>query len=1512
MLSAVYIFAGGAKDKETTSSLIQETVDDRYHNIYNQPYDPDAKINTAKDSTKIGPFTIRINATDGWLYVRDSKNATLGSYSLKYQFWNNYSSVLNSVDLNLAQFYKSIDLSKTDLNRDKNGTFCGYTGAPLPAIYTEPQDGKKENIAKTDTTKTDSAKTGSSPTTNTPECDDDTCEATVPSSTASSTGTSSATSSNGKNSTTGSTSSSAGTSSTTNSSSSTSGKNTSAGGTASTGNTSSTSSANSSGGETSSTGGSTSTGSSASSAVTSNTTVTAKGPNADKNLVFVAKKHPTVKNYETLDAQVQKIKCANSLSIENAAKKIIAPAASDMEKARALFTWIACNVVYDYDAYNLQQSGKSGGEAVTANGAWKNRKAVCQGISELYIEMARAVGLEAEYVSGYAKNSDDYTPGMPLENHGWVVVKVDGNPILLDATWACVKSLNALSSFDGNWFDCDPYLFAFSHYPKNTKYLFISDSLTKENFDSLPMINPGFKKLGIDGKELFDFFKKNPGAWVPKTYSSLFKIDGLQINKMPFTKSLTASQSYVFNFSFSNQLYMKLGIEELKSGVDFNYVPSLTGLVTVSYEPISGPDYESNPCRRISVLVYETEFTLIPNWSGEYFGKSNVAKTNLTTTDGSKVDNVSSGKPKVIIFQNSNPSVMWNNEIYLLSDWRKKYPDVDIVILDRTKNKTLFDKYLSLSGIPSANITNQNIAVYIDSKNRFQFIEAISYVSEIYDSVRDIANATATVGYKTTSFNKSNYKNITLTRVDGKTVTNQASGKPKVIINAQFLCGDEESERLVMNILSSEKILHGVDLVILDNKFSCDSKSPLERFCTDLSLKMDPSYDMTFAYETVSFIKDEIGLGYEAELYYFTEGECPGSHYLFPSVIYIDSQNRFRWMDYGKGITASSIAARISEIEKTPPSSGSQVQGTNAGSVSQSSGSTNAQPTSTSSTSSASSSSGNASAANGSAASQPLLNKTNLAKTAFTLLDGKTADNQANGKMKVLVFFRTSCGNCQYTTRSIAGSYGKFSAMSDSVEILEVEMDKSSKSAVQQYANTYDSSKKIKFAYTEGTTNYNLMWSYARMISLSKVTFPVIVYIDSGNKVQAITTGPVTADEILSNISEVKASCSTDDCTETLGAQTGQSANTGASGTPATQSANFDDYTFVRKASVAKTDYSAIDSYVKSLSIPTSMSYGDAVKKITAKSKTEKEKARAIYDFIAFNISYNTGKMNVGSVTISSGGLDAYYEGIARETWNDRNGVCEGYGRLFVELCKAAGLNAEYISGSNKKYKHTYKTAYGKHGWNVVHIGNEHVLLDSCWGAGNTNGNEFTFKFKDEWFDVDPYVMIFSHFPNEEKYQYLSPAVSREKFDVLPRIDPSVTQAGISGKELYDFFLTHNRAWSYIEYTDLESVAKQGLIFNKILFAESLKKNTSYTINITFPSSLDMRLYVDGSYKKITSGADFTFMPTTISKVDLAVKDGNAYNFLVEWYVTTSPAWAWEATAKNVNAKSNIPADMHK
>ena len=90
-------FAGGSKEKTSAKDAAQETsAVDRWHNIYNQPYDPDAVIDSSKNGKKIGPMTITVVARDGWLFVRDPKKKQLGAYNLKYQCWNSYSSIVAS------------------------------------------------------------------------------------------------------------------------------------------------------------------------------------------------------------------------------------------------------------------------------------------------------------------------------------------------------------------------------------------------------------------------------------------------------------------------------------------------------------------------------------------------------------------------------------------------------------------------------------------------------------------------------------------------------------------------------------------------------------------------------------------------------------------------------------------------------------------------------------------------------------------------------------------------------------------------------------------------------------------------------------------------------------------------------------------------------------------------------------------------------------------------------------------------------------------------------------------------------------------------------------------------------------------------------------------------------------------------------------------------------------------------------------------------------------------------
>lgn len=308
--------------------------------------------------------------------------------------------------------------------------------------------------------------------------------------------------------------------------------------------------------------------------------------------------------------------------------------------------------------------------------------------------------------------------------------------------------------------------------------------------------------------------------------------------------------------------------------------------------------------------------------------------------------------------------------------------------------------------------------------------------------------------------------------------------------------------------------------------------------------------------------------------------------------------------------------------------------------------------------------------------------------------------------------------------------------------------------------------------------------------------------------------------------------------------------------------------------------YESIDSYVKGLSIPVSMSYADAAKKICAKSNTDIQKARAIFTWVASNIQYD--------VTFNR---DTAYN--AKGTWDKRCGVCQGYALLYNELANAAGLKTEYVSGFSKSYMYEFGDDAGSHGWSLVHLSDRDMLVDSCWGAGNVNGNKFTFDFKDYWFDVDPNIMIATHFPRVSSYQALKTPATVNRFETLPYVQPSLNFGGIEGVELLEFYRTHNKAWCPLIYGGFDEVAKAGLVINKMPMAKTLKQGESYTVNMKVPSGYSLVFYVDGKRVPVTSGADITIKPTTTQEVTLFGNNKGMF----QYQVSNSPTFDYEEVA---------------
>lgn len=168
------------------------------------------------------------------------------------------------------------------------------------------------------------------------------------------------------------------------------------------------------------------------------------------------------------------------------------------------------------------------------------------------------------------------------------------------------------------------------------------------------------------------------------------------------------------------------------------------------------------------------------------------------------------------------------------------------------------------------------------------------------------------------------------------------------------------------------------------------------------------------------------------------------------------------------------------------------------------------------------------------------------------------------------------------------------------------------------------------------------------------------------------------------------------------------------------------------------------------------------VTSIIAQADTVEKKARAIYDWICDNISYDT------TMQIFDAGT----------CWNTRRGVCRAYSELYCHMAEMAGLTADIISGKVKTSD--VQVSDVKHAWIYVYTNAyEGILIDPTWGAGAVCDGKFI-KSNDNsvWFNVSPYWMAFSHYPDQNNWMKLDINITEEQFESLPYLTPSKESDG--------------------------------------------------------------------------------------------------------------------------------------
>lgn len=217
-----------------------------------------------------------------------------------------------------------------------------------------------------------------------------------------------------------------------------------------------------------------------------------------------------------------------------------------------------------------------------------------------------------------------------------------------------------------------------------------------------------------------------------------------------------------------------------------------------------------------------------------------------------------------------------------------------------------------------------------------------------------------------------------------------------------------------------------------------------------------------------------------------------------------------------------------------------------------------------------------------------------------------------------------------------------------------------------------------------------------------------------------------------------------------------------------------------------KINFANIDSSVRNIQAPT---IDSLAKKITAAYKTELEKTRAIFSWVAQNISYNTGIYNVGkgyhpvkfvldpADTVSS---KSATEQTAEKVLRRRIAVCDGYAKLFKTLCDYAGIESEMILGYGKCYLEKDVKFRTNHTWNAVRVDSNWYLLDVTWASGFvTFSNEFMHRMDDSYFLTPPQQFILDHYPEDLKWTLLEHPPTLREFHFSPFKYKSFVKYGI-------------------------------------------------------------------------------------------------------------------------------------
>jgi transglutaminase/protease-like cytokinesis protein 3 len=207
-------------------------------------------------------------------------------------------------------------------------------------------------------------------------------------------------------------------------------------------------------------------------------------------------------------------------------------------------------------------------------------------------------------------------------------------------------------------------------------------------------------------------------------------------------------------------------------------------------------------------------------------------------------------------------------------------------------------------------------------------------------------------------------------------------------------------------------------------------------------------------------------------------------------------------------------------------------------------------------------------------------------------------------------------------------------------------------------------------------------------------------------------------------------------------------------------------------------DFRVVDEYVKSLGTLDTLNMGTISYIVTKKFPDNKDKARAIFDWIASNIAfdYKSAKKNDNE------------KNIAEDVLKFRKATSAGYAALFQDMCSVAKIRCLTVDGylRNNVEQFTDKPETFNHTWNVVQLGTSPeswFYVDPTLGSGYTDDKltMFTKEFNDAYFFADKTIFNYQHLPDNHAWLLGPGTKSKNDFFSMPLVKNAAYEFGVGG-----------------------------------------------------------------------------------------------------------------------------------